>query len=193
MIDSTRRGLLRGGAVVMAVAGLPLVATACSETAVTLPLDPAAMATLAAIVERIIPTDSVSPGAREAGCAAYIARWLNETRDIEARTLWTKGLAATDVMAHDNGGKSFARLAPDQQDAILKVWAKNEAKPETLGEMFFVALKEVTIFAYYSSEIGIRRDQDYRGNQVLEAFVGTDIATLPSFQELLAMSKGRTL
>ena len=39
-------------------------------------------------------------------------------------------------------------------------------------EKFFVITKNATIFAYYSSEIGIHKDLHYQGNQYIPEFLG---------------------
>jgi hypothetical protein len=42
--------------------------------------------------------------------------------------------------------------------------------------VFFKDLKSRVVFAYYTSDIGIHRDIDYKGNTFLPEFVGYDVS-----------------
>jgi hypothetical protein len=52
--------------------------------------------------------------------------------------------------------------------------ARNEVDPKKPEELFFHRLKGRTAHAYYSSKIGIHQDIEYKGNSILEDFVGFD-------------------
>jgi hypothetical protein len=54
--------------------------------------------------------------------------------------------------------------------------AQNEGNPTTADEIFFAELKERVAHAYYSSEIGLEQELEYRGNVFLAEFVGTDVS-----------------
>src|SRR5262245_25790790 len=128
-------------------------------------------ATLEVLVEAIIPTDERSPGAKEARVADYIDLLLSES-DAEVALQWMGGLAALDQHAISRFGRPFAKLDAGQLDTILAAISKNELKPATPLEEFFVMTKQATIRGYYSSEIGIHRELRYQGNQFLQNFVG---------------------
>jgi len=81
-------------------------------------------------------------------------------------------LAALDQHAISRFGRPFAKLDAGQLDTILAAISKNELKPATPLEEFFVMTKQATIRGYYSSEIGIHRELRYQGNQFLQNFVG---------------------
>jgi hypothetical protein len=57
---------------------------------------------------------------------------------------------------------------------LLTKLARAEHDPKSAGEKFFKLLKGATVFAYYSSEIGIHTEMEYKGNVLLEQFVGYD-------------------
>ena len=40
-------------------------------------------------------------------------------------------------------------------------------------------LKQETVRAYYTSQIGIQQELEYKGNSYLQEFVGHDVATVP--------------
>jgi hypothetical protein len=56
--------------------------------------------------------------------------------------------------------------------------AQNEAQPKRPEEVFFAELKSRVVHAYYTSEIGIQRDMEYKGNTYLAEFVGTDVTSV---------------
>lgn len=125
------------------------------------------MATVSVISELIIPTDDHSPGAIAAEVPAFIDLMVSEA-PAETKQLWRDGLAAVDKKADGD----FAKAAQDKQIAVLTEISKNEAKPQTLEERFFRAVKNMTIDGYYTSEIGIKKELRYKGNTYLKEFKG---------------------
>ena len=112
------------------------------------------------LTEMIIPADDHSGGARAAKVAAYIDRRLAESFEPEPRQVWRGGL------------KRFLAVPQDQWTALLNASAENEFEAKTPDELFFKELKGRTIQAYYSSDIGIHKEMEYKGNTYLDAFVG---------------------
>jgi gluconate 2-dehydrogenase gamma chain len=107
-------------------------------------LTPNEVATVEAIVDRIIPPDNLSPGGKDAGCAVFIDRQLAGSFGQSSR-LYTKGpfmpglptqgyqgeltpagryrlglQALDDHVRAAYAGKSFAQLAAAQQDEVLE-------------------------------------------------------------------------
>jgi hypothetical protein len=128
-------------------------------------------ATLEVLVEAIIPTDDRSPGAKQARVADYVDLLLSES-DRELTLGWFGGLAALDAEAMSRFRAPFGRLAPRQVDAILQTISRNERAPKTPLETFFVMAKQATVYAYYTSNIGIHQELRYKGNQFIKEFVG---------------------
>jgi len=126
--------------------------------------------------EIIIPTDAHSPGARAAKVAAFIDGQLAEAWDEKDRTDWRDGLRLVDRLAQQASGKPFMQSTPDQRVSVLTTMAQNEANPQKPEEQFFAELKSRVVFAYYTSEIGIKQEMEYRGNTYLNEFVGTDVS-----------------
>ena len=115
------------------------------------------------LTEMIIPADNVSGGARAAGVAAYLDARLAESLEKD-QAEWRAGLAAVDDLAKSVAGKPFMDAAPSQRLALLTQMAANEANPQTAAERFFREIKQRTVHAYYTSQIGIHDDQQYKGN-----------------------------
>ena len=126
--------------------------------------------------ELIIPADEHSPGARAAKVAVYIDARLAEAWDEKDKTNWRAGLRLIEQRSHDANGKPFMQSSADQQLAILTRIAQNEGKPQKPEEIFFVELKSRVVQAYYTSEIGIKQEMEYKGNSYLTEFVGVDVS-----------------
>ena len=131
-------------------------------------------ALLDALTELIIPTDDHSPGAHAAGVAAFIDRTAAAAYHPQEKTSWTKGLALVNQLSKEKHGAAFLKCSADQQKDVLTSMAANENHAKTDAESFFGQLKNTTAFAYYTSSIGIHQEIEYKGNIVLEEFVGYD-------------------
>ncbi len=163
-------------------------------------LSPAQYATTEAFVEAIIPADEHSPGAKEARVADYIDLLLSES-EAEPRKEWLAGLEAVEAECTTRFKTTFAKLTPEQTEALLTDISAFEAKPSTPNtaeppltrpvadifggvyrpgpddpatalERFFAVTKRATISGYYTSEIGIHKELRYKGNQMQAEFVG---------------------
>ncbi len=172
--DLSRRDLLKLGAAATVAASLPIDALAAQPAPTFFTRDELAL--VDELSEMIIPTDEHSPGAKAAKVAAYIDSQLGEAFDEKNRTTWRGGLRLVDQLSRDANGKPFLQATPEQRLAILTGMAANEAKPEKPEEHFFVELKARVVHAYYTSEIGIKQEMEYKGNSYLAEFVGTDVS-----------------
>jgi hypothetical protein len=178
----TRRAALQAlGATVGAAAVWPYLSDSAAEAFAAIQatgappklafLSPGQYATVDAIAETIIPADDHSPGARTARVADYIDLLLAES-DRQTQETWTGGLDALDHASRERFGAPYARLTPAQASNLLADISKKEFNPETPLEHFFVATKSATIRGYYTSEIGIQQELEYKGNKFLREFVG---------------------
>jgi gluconate 2-dehydrogenase gamma chain len=73
---------------------------------------------LDAVVARLIPSDDLGPGAKEAGAVHYIDRALGGAL-ASSRQAYASGLAALDKYARSSRGDAFARLSSTDQDSVL--------------------------------------------------------------------------
>lgn len=114
------------------------------------------------LMEMIIPADSHSPGAHAAQVSLF-ADLMVATSDEPTQSHWRSGLALMrEEAAQSSLGGALARAA-----------ALSETPHSPQGQ-FFVALKEMTVNGYYTSEIGIHQELEYVGNTYLAAFPGCD-------------------
>ncbi len=177
-LDLNRRDLIK----LLSFAGFSgRLALAAPEPGAPLFFTKDEFALLDALTDLIIPDDDHSPGAHAAGAAAYIDKWVAETFLPEEKTSWRKGLASVNELSQSLHDKPFLKTSEKQQVAVLeKMSAKekhgefeeSETANETEPEKFFGQLKNSTIFAYYTSSIGIHQEINYKGNVLLDKFVG---------------------
>jgi hypothetical protein len=175
--DLTRRQLL--GVAASAVVAAPLLAsTPVSAVAAAGKrfFTQAEFALVDELTELIIPTDEHSPGARTAKVAAYLDTRLAEAFDNDVRTRWRAGLKAVDGAAQAMHGRRFMACSEAERIAVLTTLAAREKEPQSAEDKFFVELKQQTARGYYTSEIGIHKEMEYKGNTMQEEFSGVDVS-----------------
>ena len=112
------------------------------------------------IAELIIPADNHSPGARAAGVSKYIDLVAaNSPAEVQGR--WKAGIGAMG---------NFLALPAGDQVAALNRLAAAEKNPGSAAEHFFADMKKATLFAYYTSQVGLVQELEYKGNSALAAF-----------------------
>jgi hypothetical protein len=136
---------------------------------------PAEFAMVEELTEIIIPADEHSPGAKAAKCAAYLDFRLSEAFSNETRREWREGLRHVNRLAKEMHSQNFMQCSSEQREAVVARMAANEASPQQPEEKFFVALKQRTANAYYTSRIGLHDDLKYKGNTSLREFAGVDL------------------
>lgn len=135
---------------------------------------PAEHALVEELSETIIPADSHSGGAKAAKVADYIDQFLQESYDDRQKPLWREGLRLVDLMSRHYYQKSFVDSAAEQRIAVLQVLSDNDHMTDLPEVRFFIELKRLTVRGYYTSKIGIHDELDYKGNRILEEYVGCD-------------------
>jgi hypothetical protein len=162
-----------------AVAATPLVKLPAEALVNATPpgkfLTAAELVLLDELSEMIIPTDDHSPGAKAAGVAAYIDYRLSISVEHDWQAKWRNGLKLVNGLSTTLNGKAFLGATPDQRLAVLTKMAAGEENPKTPEEHFFNELKRWTVEGYYTSSIGIHKDQEYKGNVIQPGeFAGYD-------------------
>src|SRR5580658_11000693 len=168
--EINRRALIRIGAGA-ALAAPALFAVADAPKFFT----PAEFALLDELTELIVPADDHSPGARAAKVAAYIDARLAEAFEAKDRDDWRNGLKLVDDLSGKMHDRPFMEASPEQRVAVLPRLAKNEMNAKAPEEIFFGELKHAPAHAYYTSKIGIHQEMEYKGNVMLEEFVGYEV------------------
>ncbi|SRR5258706_15347680 len=135
---------------------------------------PAQHALVDELSETIIPADSHSGGAKAAKVADYIDQVLRESYDDAEKALWREGLRLIDIMSQHYNGKSFVDSTPEGKIAVIKVLSDNDKMTDLPEVRFFIELKRLTVRGYYTSKIGIHDELEYKGNRILQEYVGCD-------------------
>jgi gluconate 2-dehydrogenase gamma chain len=129
--------------------------------------------TLQALCQAIIPADSESGGAKEAGAPEFIDLLTSENPKYQLQL--GGGLMWLDAQCMDRYDKPYLDCSPDQQKEILDLvaYCKNADKDPGLsqGVEFFAFLREMTADGFFTSEIGIKY-LGYVGNTYLLSFPG---------------------
>jgi gluconate 2-dehydrogenase gamma chain len=73
---------------------------------------------LEAVVDRLIPTDALGPGAKDSGVTRYIDRALGSALATN-KAAYSAGLAALDRYAQSSRGKGFLQLSDTDKDSLL--------------------------------------------------------------------------
>jgi hypothetical protein len=113
---------------------------------------------LTALVDIIIPP-SETPGAAAAGADRLIDEAL--ARSEQQRASFVAGLQMLEK----------AGFRDQDEAARVKLLTEYSEAADARGE-FFRMLKDMTVDAYYSTEIGLARELGYQGNSYLREFPG---------------------
>jgi hypothetical protein len=129
--------------------------------------------TLQALCQTIIPADTDSGGAIEAGAPEFIDLLTSENPDYQR--ILGGGLLWLDSECSDRYEKAYLDCSPEQQKEILDLIAykKNAVANPALntGVEFFSFLRNMTADGFFTSEIGIKY-LGYIGNTYLLSFPG---------------------
>lgn len=127
--------------------------------------------TVATVAELIIPRTE-TPGAMDAKVHEYIDLIVSEDRNLQP--VYERGLAWLDRRANEAFGANFVDCKPEQQTAILTFISSpnNRSLEDMVGVEFFRTIKNMTIDGYYTSEVGIHKELQYKGNDYLTEFPG---------------------
>jgi len=208
----SRRELLKtagaAGAAAFAPATLGAAAPEAARPPVALPTLPATPAAgplmnltaaeteiLSAIVERLIPSDELGPGAIEAGALRFIDRALSEAESGSADA-YRAGLAALDRYSRYSRGAPFTELSARDQDSVLidvqtgsATAAETGWAPATAGggsgssAAFFSMVKDHTWQGMFG-------DPQYGGNA---NFAGWDLIRYPGLRLRVSDEEQRML
>jgi gluconate 2-dehydrogenase gamma chain len=156
--------------VVKVLAAVPLVPLAALGTAAYAPkfFSSGELELVATLGELILP-QTETPGARAARAHEHIDLVLSEEIP-EVRRAFRDGLAWIERQSRESHDRAFAALTPEQQNAML---ARMSSSPEGDAERrFFRELRKRVVFAYYTSEIGLRQELEYKGKQMVAHWPG---------------------
>ena len=128
-------------------------------------------ATVAVLVDMIIPKDDRSGGATDAGVPEFMDFMMDDQPNRQ--TAMRGGLAWIDRQCEDRYEKRFVDCTPEQRAAVLDdiAWPQ-KAKPEfSHGVAFFNSFRDLTASGFWSSKMGVE-DLKYLGNVMVPDWSG---------------------
>ncbi len=117
------------------------------------------MHTVAAAGERIMPATN-TPGAMVAECHRFTELIVSERYDAARQRRFVLGLVDLDQRAARMHQRLFVDNTPVEQDAVLSAVESDafDATDAMLPDIFWRDLKYLTLFGYYTSEVGIEQE-----------------------------------
>lgn len=126
------------------------------------------------LAEMILPADEHSPGAHEARVAAYIDLVVANSDD-SVKSAWKSGMKAFDSAVRQSAKVGFLDAKPEARaEAVKRVLAQQNG-PGAPARDFFLRVRQITIAGYYSSELGLLKELEYKGNQAMNMFPGCEV------------------
>jgi hypothetical protein len=135
--------------------GLSLTIPSLDAKAPAAPLTADELTLIGEVSELIIPTTDTG-GARAAGVPQFVKMMLSDWFSEAERENFISGMHEFLAGATRKYGKKFGELPASQKDQYFgELLAKAEAAPtSTPHSPFVVLMKRLTIFGYYTSELG---------------------------------------
>ncbi len=103
-------------------------------------------AVLAELCETIIPTTD-TPGAKAAGVPAFIKKMIADCYEKKDQDAFTEGLDQLEADTKSKFSKSFAEVTDEQRVEMVKAAEASKSR-------FWRLAKELTVFGFFTSEIG---------------------------------------
>lgn len=128
--------------------------------------------TLIALTELIIPATD-TPGAKAALVNRYLDLRYNEETPAHRQEI-LQALAWFDGHSLSLHNKPFVSLTETQQKALLEPLATptNPNAADEPGVKAFTLIKSLTVFGYYTSQIGLDEELKYEGDRLNPSFPG---------------------
>lgn len=159
-----RRELLKMIAAATGAAMIGLPAFTCAQAPVASAVSAfseADVALLDEVADTILPRTS-TPGAKDAGAGAFMARYVADCYTPQNQAIFRDGLADLDR----RGGQRFLALSPDARTALLRTLdaearagqattaKEGGVDPGPLAPHYFTMLKQLAIFSFFTSRPG---------------------------------------
>jgi hypothetical protein len=183
-----RRELLKSIALITGgtVLGAELFLSGCKNKSTSFVLSTSDIALLDEVGETIIPTTN-TPGAKAAKVGEFMHVYVKDCYTKEAQDIFAKGLSSLDEESKKLCNKSFMDSTVEQRTALLmnlekeaklfnktveeeqkKMSEQNKTKPwdgfvntESLPRHYYTMMKELTLFGYFTSKIGVTQALRY--------------------------------
>jgi len=128
--------------------------------------------TISILSDYLIPADSRSGSATDAGVPAFIDDWLDFKGGMVLSGI-RGGLTWLDIECNRAFAHDFVDCAEAQQKQLLDriAYPKTAAPEDAAGVVFFNQLRDLVVTGFFSSEMGVK-DLPYLGNQMVAEWKG---------------------
>jgi len=153
-----RRELLRmiSAATGYAMIGSPLLLSACTRAQDhSKVFSPADLMLLAEVSETIIPRTQ-TPGAKDAEVAPFMTRIVDNCYSDADQQAFHSGLLSLREQCQNRFAASYEDMNNEQRVTLLTeldIAARNYQRPDGGSAHYFTMIKQLTLFAYFTSEI----------------------------------------
>lgn len=107
------------------------------------------------IGETILPETEESPGAKAAHIGAFMQTMVNDCYTNEEALIFIDGLQKINEKSMETLGQAFTELSEENRSGLLTQFDVEAKKYKSLDKPhFFTMLKELTIWGYFTSEVG---------------------------------------
>lgn len=109
--------------------------------------------------DTILPTTDSSPGAKAAQIGEFMKTIVTDCYEAQDQTVFLEGITQLNEAAKEKAGKDFLKLSPEEKKSFLieidgEAKAYDEEKAPTTPNHYFSMMKQLTLWGYFSSEIG---------------------------------------
>jgi len=157
----SRVALIMGGTVLGAEAFL----SGCTTGAAGLKFSQDDISFLNEVAETILPATD-TPGAKEAKVGEFMTVIVNDCYEAKDQTAFMAGMKTLDEASNKANGKTFMQATAEQRNSLLTELDKQAAefqktkKPDETKH-YFTMLKELTLWGFFSSEVGATKALRY--------------------------------
>lgn len=109
--------------------------------------------------ETILPTTDSSPGAKAVKIGEFMKTIVTDCYEAGEQTVFLEGIPTLNAAAKEKAGKDFMKLTPEERKSFLIEVDKeakefDEAREDGTPNHYFSMMKQLTLWGYFSSEIG---------------------------------------
>lgn len=161
----TRVSLILGGTIIGAEAFLTGCKPAAPELS-TVEFTENNITFLDEVGETILPTTDSSPGAKAAEIGEFMKVIVTDCYEAEDQKIFLAGIGQLNEEAQTQAGKDFLLLSTEEKKELLTnldATAKTYEASKTAGARshYFTMMKQLTLWGYFSSEIGATKALRY--------------------------------